>query len=117
MAPAKLEDRDKGNLIAILTSDIELLEVFYAHTISPIAIAVLTCTVMVIFIGHFHLLAGILAAAAYITVGAVIPLINGKRGGSEGMAFRNAFGDMNSFVLDALMKRFSTDAEKSKMKR
>ena len=45
---------------------------------------------------------GILAAAAYITVGAVLPLINGKRGGSEGMAFRNAFGDMNSFVLDAL---------------
>ena len=72
------------------------------HTISPIAIAVLTCTVMVVFIGHFHLLAGILAAAAYITVGAVLPLINGKRGGSEGMAFRNAFGDMNSFVLDAL---------------
>lgn len=102
LAPAKLEGRDKGNLIAILTSDIELLEVFYAHTISPIAIAVLTCTVMVVFIGQFHLLAGILAAAAYITVGAVIPLINGKRGGSEGMTFRNAFGDMNSFVLDAL---------------
>lgn len=102
LAPAKLEGRDKGNLISILTTDIELLEVFYAHTISPIAIAVLTSTVMIIFIGQFHILAALLALAAYVTVGLIVPLINGRRGAQEGMRFRNDFGDMNSFVLDSL---------------
>ena len=64
LCPAKLEGRDKGNLISIITTDIELLEVFYAHTISPIAIATLTSLVMVVFIGRYHWLAGILALAA-----------------------------------------------------
>ena len=102
LAPAKLEGRDKGNLIAILTADIELLEVFYAHTISPIAIALLTSLIMVVFIGHYHILAGLLALVAYIIVGVVIPIINGKLGSEEGMAFRTRFGELNSFVLDSL---------------
>ena len=54
LCPAKLEGKEKGNLIAIITSDIELLEVFYAHTISPIAIAVLTSGIMVLYISHIH---------------------------------------------------------------
>ena len=66
LCPAKLEGRDKGNLISIITTDIELLEVFYAHTISPIAIATLTSIIMVIFIGRYHWLAGVLALAAYL---------------------------------------------------
>ncbi len=74
LCPAKLEGRDKGNLISIITTDIELLEVFYAHTISPIAIATLTSAIMVIFIGRYHVLAGLLALAAYLMVGVVIPL-------------------------------------------
>ena len=102
LAPAKLEGRDKGNLISILTTDIELLEVFYAHTISPIAIAVLTSLVMIVFIGQFHILAALLALVAYMIVGLILPLVNGKKGAQEGMAFRNEFGDMNSFVLDSL---------------
>ena len=102
LCPAKLEGRDKGNLISIITTDIELLEVFYAHTISPIAIAVLTSLIMVFFIGQYHLLAGILALTAYLVVGMVIPLWNGKRGGSVGMEFRTEFGELNSFVLDSL---------------
>ena len=102
LCPAKLEGRDKGNLISIITTDIELLEVFYAHTISPIAIALLTSLIMVFFIGQYHLLAGILALAAYLVVGMVIPLWNGKRGGSVGMDFRTEFGELNSFVLDSL---------------
>lgn len=102
LCPAKLEGRDKGNLISIITTDIELLEVFYAHTISPIAIATLTSLIMVFFIGHYHICASIFALAAYILVGVVIPVWNGKRGGAKGMEFRNAFGDLNSFVLDSL---------------
>ena len=102
LCPAKLEGRDKGNLISIITTDIELLEVFYAHTISPIAIAFLTSLVMVIFIGSYHVLAGLFALAGYVVVGAVIPLWNGKRGGSRGMEFRTGFGELNSFVLDSL---------------
>ena len=102
LCPAKLESRDKGNLISIITTDIELLEVFYAHTISPIAIALLTSLIMVVFIGHYHILAGLLALVAYIVVGVVIPIINGKLGSEEGMAFRTRFGELNSFVLDSL---------------
>lgn len=102
LCPAKLEGRDKGNLISVITTDIELLEVFYAHTISPIAIAFLTSLIMVFFIGSYHVEAGLLALLAYLFVGVVIPLWNGKRGGDKGMTFRNGFGELNSFVLDSL---------------
>ena len=102
LCPAKLEGRDKGNLISIITTDIELLEVFYAHTISPIAIATLTSIIMVIFIGRYHWLAGLLALTAYLIVGVAIPMWNGKRGSQKGMEFRTNFGELNSFVLDSL---------------
>lgn len=101
LCPAKLEGRDKGNLISVITSDIELLEVFYAHTISPIAIAILTEGIMVGFIGSFHPIAGIFALAAYIIIGIFIPLWNGSKSGDTGMAFRNNFGNFNSFLLDS----------------
>lgn len=102
LSPAKLEGRDKGNLISVITSDIELLEVFYAHTISPIAIAILTSLVMVLFIGSQYPPAGVIAFLGYLTVGAAIPLWNGKRGAAQGMKFRDSFGELNSFVLDSL---------------
>lgn len=102
LCPAKLEGRDKGNLISIITSDIELLEVFYAHTISPVAIALIVSTCMTVFIWHGSAAAGIIALCAYITVGFVIPLTNAKLGGAEGLKFRNAFGALGSFVLDSL---------------
>lgn len=101
LCPAKLEGRDRGNLISVITSDIELLEVFYAHTISPIAIAVVTELVMIIFLAAIHPAAALLAALAYGTVGVIIPLRNGKKSGGAGMEFRNAFGDFNSFLLDS----------------
>ena len=102
LCPAKLEGRDKGNLISVITSDIELMEVFYAHTISPIAIAVLTSLVMILFLAVISPAAAILALAGYLTVGAAIPLFFGKRGADKGMEFRNGFGDLNSFILDSL---------------
>ena len=102
LAPAKLEGKDKGNLISIITSDIELLEVFYAHTISPICIASLFCVVMVVFIGSYHTALGMLALAAYVTVGVVIPLVTSKRSGDTGMKFRSKSGALSSFVLDSL---------------
>ena len=102
LCPAKLEGRDKGNLISIITSDIELLEVFYAHTISPVAIALIVSACMTVFIWHGSAAAGIIALCAYITVGAVIPLVNAKLGGAEGLKFRNAFENLSAFVLDSL---------------
>ena len=102
LCPAKLEGRDKGNLISIITTDIELLEVFYAHTISPIAIAIAVSLIMIIFIGSYSVAAGVFALIAYIVIGVVIPLINGKRGGTLGMKFRNAVGELSSFVLGEL---------------
>ena len=102
LCPAKLDGKDKGDLVSLITTDIELLEVFYAHTISPIAIAILTSLVMLFFIGSYSFEAAILACVAYICVGAIIPLHNGRKGGNEGMKFRNEFGGLNSFVLDSL---------------
>lgn len=102
LCPAKLEGRDKGNLISVITTDIELLEVFYAHTISPIVIAFITSLIVTIFIGYHNIYAGILALASYITVGVIIPVINGKRGGNTGLLYRNQFGDLNSYMLDCL---------------
>lgn len=102
LCPAKLEGRDKGDLISLITSDIELLEVFYAHTISPVAIAVLTSLVMIIFMGRIHIMAGMLALCAYLVAGLVLPVWNGSRGAQKGMRFRDGFGELNSFVLDSL---------------
>ncbi|MBP3487658.1 MAG: ABC transporter ATP-binding protein [Roseburia sp.] len=102
LAPAKLDGSKKGNLISIITSDIELLEVFYAHTISPIAIAVITSVFMVVFIGNLHPALGALALVFYVIVGLVIPVINGKRGGARGQEYRDSFGALNTCVLDNL---------------
>lgn len=102
LCPAKLEGRDKGDLISLITSDIELLEVFYAHTISPICIAVLFCAVMIVFIGSFHRLLGLLAFAAYAAVGAALPLITSRLSGDDGIRFRSKSGQLSSFVLDSL---------------
>lgn len=102
LAPAKLDGSEKGNLISIITSDIELLEVFYAHTISPIAIAVITSVFMVCFLGNLHVAYGVLGCVFYVIVGVIIPLVNGKNGGEKGQEYRNSFGGLNTCVLDNL---------------
>lgn len=102
LAPAKLECKDKGNLISVLTTDIELLEVFYAHTISPILIALITCIIMVVFISNYSIYQGIFAIIAYSVIGILIPIVNSKRSKNFAMEFRNNFGDLNSFILESL---------------
>ncbi len=102
LCPAKLEGKDKGNLISVITSDIELLEVFYAHTISPIAIAILFCASMCYFIGQYHIALGSIALAAYIMVGVVIPLLTSRLSGDKGIRFRSKSGELSGFVLDSL---------------
>lgn len=102
LAPAKLEGRDKGDLISVITSDIELLEVFYAHTISPAAIALLFSAGMAAFIGAAHPLLGAIALAAYLTVGVLVPLATSRAAGGAGMDFRRRAGELSAFVLDSL---------------
>ena len=102
LAPAKLEVRDRGNLISVITSDIELLEVFYAHTISPVLIAVLFSGLLCIFIGSYHPLLGLLALGAYLCVGVAVPMLVSRASGAHGLRFRTASGELSSFVLDSL---------------
>jgi ATP-binding cassette subfamily C protein len=102
LCPAKLEGKDKGDLISVITSDIELLEVFYAHTISPSVIAALFTVIMCLFIGSFHWGLGVLALVAYAVVGVVIPVIISRLSGDVGMKVRNGAGELSSFVLDSL---------------
>ena len=102
LCPAKLEGRDKGDLISVITSDIELLEVFYAHTISPAAIALLFTVIMCLFIGSFNALLGLLALAAYLIVGLLIPLVVSGLSGDNGLKYRAGAGELSAFVLDSL---------------
>lgn len=102
LCPAKLEGKDRGNLISIITSDIELLEVFYAHTISPICIAFLFTIIMCLFIGSFNPVFGVIALCAYLVVGIVIPLVTSRLSGDDGMKFRTMSGELSSFVLESL---------------
>lgn len=102
LCPAKLAGRDSGDLINVITSDIELLELFYAHTISPICIAVLFSAVMIGVIGSFHIALGALALAAYLTVGVVIPLVTSHLSGDDAIHFRAKSGALSSFVLASL---------------
>lgn len=102
LCPAKLEGKDKGDLIQVITSDIELLEVFYAHTISPVLIAVTFSLIMCLFIGKYHIVLGLLALAAYLTVGLLIPFTVSKLSTDTGIRFRNRSGELSAFVLDSL---------------
>ena len=102
LCPAKLEGRDKGDLISLITSDTELLEVFYAHTISPICIATIFSLLMVIFISCYHIILGIIALVAYLVVGALIPCLISKFSGDHGALFREQSGALSSFVLESL---------------
>ena len=102
LCPAKLEGRDKGNLISVITSDIELLEVFYAHTISPIVIATIVSVIMCFFIGHYNVILGIYALIAYVMIGILVPVMVSKADGADGRKFREKSGDLSSFVLESL---------------
>ncbi len=102
LSPAKLEVRDKGNLISIITSDIELLEVFYAHTISPVFIAVIMTVLMTAFIGSFHFVLALIALFAYVTVGVFLPLHTAQRTRAQGEAIREQLGALNTHMLESL---------------
>lgn len=102
LCPAKLEGRDKGDLISLITSDVELLEVFYAHTISPICIAFLVELFMVIFIGSYHWSLGLLALAAFISVGVILPLVISRRSGSLGDELRADNGELAAYMLESI---------------
>ncbi|KOR23853.1 ABC transporter ATP-binding protein [Clostridium sp. L74] len=102
LAPAKLEIKEKGNLISIITSDIELLEVFYAHTIAPILIAIITSTIITIVLFNINNYFGILAIVFYFIIGFIIPYYSSKIGNKSALEYRNTFGETNSYLLDSL---------------
>lgn len=102
LCPAKLEGRDKGDLISVITSDIELLEVFYAHTISPLCIAFIMSVIMSIFIGSYSVVLGMIAVLAYIAVGVFVPVMISKKSGTLGENFRRQSGQLSGYVLESL---------------
>ena len=102
LAPAKLEGKEKGDLVSLVTADIELLEVFYAHTLSPAAIALTVSIIVLVFIGlQAPQLAGF-AALGFICVGVVVPWCSSRYTATGGLELRQQVGKMNSFVLDSL---------------
>lgn len=102
LCPAKLEGKDKGDLISLITSDVELLEVFYAHTISPICIAIVSETIICLFIGSYHPLLGIVALIAFLLVGVVLPMIISRRSGTTGDELRAESGRLSAHMLESI---------------
>ena len=103
LCPAKLESKEKGSIIAMLTSDIETLEVFYAHTISPICIAVLVSVTVLIFVGcvsSWYL--SLVALIAYLMIGIIVPMISSKSLKASGVRYRAEFASFNSYFLDSI---------------
>ncbi|MBR3364100.1 MAG: thiol reductant ABC exporter subunit CydC [Solobacterium sp.] len=100
LAPAKMEGKDKGDLISLITSDVELLEVFYAHTISPICIAVVYTLIMLVMIGRYHFLLALLALSSYLVIGVALPLLTNSQSGDIGMEVRENAGRLATVVLD-----------------
>lgn len=102
LSPAKLETKEKGNLLSILTSDIELLEVFYAHTISPVCIALLVTLGMLVFFLKINLWLSLVAFVFYLLVGIAVPALVNKSAVKFGTIHREEYGKMNSFLYDCL---------------
>lgn len=102
LCPAKLEGKDKGDLISLITSDVELLEVFYAHTVSPICIAIVTEAFMCFFIGIFHPVLGVVALFAFLLVGVALPIIISKRSGTLGDELRQESGALSAHMLESI---------------
>ena len=102
LAPSKLDQKNSGQLIALITSDIELLEVFYAHTIAPIVIAILTCIVMLVIIGYYSPLMALVAIAAYLCIGLVIPYFTSKPARTHGRMYREDVGSLNHYFLESI---------------
>lgn len=103
LCPAKLESKQKGSIIAMITSDIETLEVFYAHTISPICIAVIVSLSVFIFVGNIaHWYLALVALLGYAAVGIALPLISSARLKESGVRYRAEFAGFNAFFLDSI---------------
>ncbi len=100
LAPAKLETRHKGDLISMITTDIELLEVFYAHTLSPVLIATFMTLLMVVFIGQYHILLGLTALMSYLIIGLGIPLMLSDKSRIIADHFRKKSSDFSSYVVE-----------------
>ncbi len=103
LCPAKLEGKQKGSIIAMITSDIETLEVFYAHTISPICIAVVVSFVVFLFVGtlsSWYL--AMIALAGYLAVGIVVPMISSGKLKASGVRYRTEFASFNAYFMDSI---------------
>lgn len=102
LSPAKLEGKDKGDLISLISTDIELLEVFYAHTISPILIATLFTICLFFFFLQFHIYIALYALFAYLLVGVAQPIIASYLSRDYGMKVRQKSGTLSTYLLDSL---------------
>lgn len=103
LCPAKLESKQKGAIIAMLTADIETLEVFYAHTISPICIAVLVSLAVLLFVGCYaSWYLALVALAGFVVIGVLLPVISSGRLRPSGVAYRQQFASFNGFFLDSV---------------
>lgn len=100
LAPAKLAGKGKGDLIAMLTTDVELLEIFFAHTISPVAIAVTTTIVYVIVAATLSPWMALALIVSHLIIGIIVPRFFATGVRNLGPAIRGAAGELDNVMLD-----------------
>ena len=103
LCPAKLESKQKGNIIAMITSDIETLEVFYAHTVSPVCIAILVSAAVFLFVGLFSSwYLALVSLCGYLVIGIAVPLVSSAKLKESGVTYRREFASFNAYFLDSI---------------
>ncbi|WP_181414370.1 amino acid ABC transporter ATP-binding/permease protein [Bifidobacterium asteroides] len=105
LAPAGLRDQARGDMVTVITNDIELLEIFYAHTLSPIAIALLTSLANLALLTWLSPWIGLAALVSYLIVGLLIPMLSARPTFKVAVKERTAQANLHSLLLETLQGR------------
>ncbi|MGF2144257.1 amino acid ABC transporter ATP-binding/permease protein [Vagococcus fluvialis] len=117
LGPAKLSGKNSGDMITAITTDVEALEVFFAHTISPVFIAIGTSLVLVSYLLTNHLYLGLILLLGHLFVGVFVPVISYKQHEKTGSVYQETFVSLNQQVIENVdsirdINQFSLEEEK-----
>ncbi|MBF2464040.1 ABC transporter ATP-binding protein [Listeria welshimeri] len=100
LGPARLSGKKSGDLITAITTDVEALEVFFAHTISPVFIALGTTIVTVGFLGTYHIWLALILLLGQVFVGVILPMVSYKRNKKIGTAYQKELVSLNQMAME-----------------
>lgn len=120
LAPAKLEEKKNGDMLSLMTADIETLEIFYAHTLSPMLIALLSgLTIFIIGICFGAWQLSLIYLSFYLIIGILTPIISFKIIGNTGNKQRKQYAEFSAYFMESLdctLPIVTTGKENEKLK-